>query len=212
MSSLAPWLAHYDAGVPATLAPYPDPHAPRLPRRRGAGPPGRAGAALQGRDDHLRRARATERRVRGRASRRSASGAAIGRAAAAQLPAVLHRRVRRVEARRDRRAAQSDLHGARARRAAPRARRRDDRHADAVLRAGQEHPEADAAAPGHRDQHQGILSAAAARAVHARSRETRRRSRLARARRSRSRAPAAGQPRPASRARSADDRTIRRCC
>ena len=24
MSAAAPWLAHYDPGVPATLAPYPD--------------------------------------------------------------------------------------------------------------------------------------------------------------------------------------------
>ena len=36
MPTAAPWLAHYDPGVPATLAPYPDRTLRRLPRRRGA--------------------------------------------------------------------------------------------------------------------------------------------------------------------------------
>ena len=67
------------------------------------------------------------------------------RPAAPQLPAVLHRPVRRLEARRDRRAAQSDLHRARARRPAARSRHRDRRDADALLPAREEHPARSAA-------------------------------------------------------------------
>ena len=59
----------------------------------------------------------------------------------------------------DRRTAQSDLHGARARRAAARSRHRDHRHAHAVLRARQEHPAADGAPARDRDEHQGTLPA-----------------------------------------------------
>ena len=69
------------------------------------------------------------------------------------------------------------------------------------------------APPRHRDQHQGVLSAAAAAAVHAVPREARRRSRRARARRSRLRARccASTAARPAD-ARAARRPTIRRCC
>ncbi len=59
-----PWLAHYDEGVPATLAPYPDSDAGGLPRRCGARSAAPGGAALQRHDDHLPRAGAPERHVR----------------------------------------------------------------------------------------------------------------------------------------------------
>ena len=52
-------------------------------------------------------------------------------------------------------------------------RHRDDRHADALLRARQARAAAHAGAPRHRHQHQGVLSAAAAAAVHAGAREAR---------------------------------------
>ena len=64
-------------------------------------------------------------------------------------------------------------------------RDRDDRHADALLRARQARAAADAAAARHRHEHQGVLPAAAAAAVHAGPREAGRRSRHARARRPR---------------------------
>ena len=114
------------------------PDAARLPRRpRRASAPQRPALLFKGATVTLRRARRAERRVRRRARGARRQARRSRRAAAAQLSAVLHRRVRRVEARRDRRAAQSDLHRAGARRAAARARHRDDRHADALLRARQ---------------------------------------------------------------------------
>ena len=90
-----------------------------------------------------------------------------GRAPAAQLPAVLRRGVRRVEGRRNRRRRESDLHRARAG-AGPRLdRRRDRRHAHAVLHAGQGRPGTDRRQARHRDVDQGIPAAGAAPALHA---------------------------------------------
>ena len=119
------------AGHAGTL---PRPDAARLSSlsRRGAARPSRA--ALQGRDAQLRRARAAERRVRRGVHGARRRARRPRRAAAAQLSAVLHRRVRRVEDRRDRRAAQPDLHRAEIEAALREQRRDRDRHPDALLR------------------------------------------------------------------------------
>ena len=167
MSDRAPWLAHYDRGVPATLAPYPDrtllDYVSDYARLRPQAP----ALLFKGLDAQLRRARRAKRRLRRGARRRSACRR--GDRVALLLPncpQFVDRRVRRMEDRRHRRAAESDLHGTRARSAAARARDRDDRHADAVLRARQTHAAADRRSAGDRHQHQRVFPAAAAVAVH----------------------------------------------
>ena len=183
MTANAPWLAHYDAGVPATLAPYPTGTLLDYLSASARDASRCSGAALQGLDHQPRRARRLERRVRGGPDGAGRPARRSRRAAAPQLPAVFHRRVRGVEDRRHRRAAESDLHGARARSATERARHRNRRHADALLRAGQAGPAAHVSPAGHCHQHQGALSAAAPAAVHTVPREKGRRSHHARVRR-----------------------------
>ena len=76
----APWLAHYDPGVPATLAPYPDRTLRRLSRRRGA----RRARQRRRCSSKARRSPTAsstpERRAARRRSRRSASRAATASA------------------------------------------------------------------------------------------------------------------------------------
>ena len=170
MSTAAPWLAHYDAGVPATLAPYPDRTLRRLSRRRArASARTRPALLFKGATITYGELDRAERRAAPRRSRRSACSAATASALLLpNCPQFFIAAVRRLEDRRHRRAAESDLHRARARRAAARARHRDGRHADAVLRSASSACSAKTGvAPRHRDQHQGVFSAAAARAVHA---------------------------------------------
>ena len=132
----APWLAHYDPGVPRRWRPTRTGRSSTTsPTRRASAP--KRGAALQRRHGHLRRARSPERRLRRRLRGPRRHARRPRRPAASQLPAVLHRPVRRLEARRHRRAAEPDLHRARARGSAARERRRDGGHADAVLRTRQ---------------------------------------------------------------------------
>ena len=77
MANTAPWLATLRRRRPGDACAVPEPHAGRLPRRRGARSAATGGPALQRRDAHLRRAGSPERRVRRGVSDRSASGAAI---------------------------------------------------------------------------------------------------------------------------------------
>jgi len=197
MTAPAPWLSHYDADVRTTLEPYPrrtlvdaiaefartQPDRPAMLFKGACVTYGELERLSDACRRGLRRARHHARRSR--------------RAAPPQLPAVLYRAVRRLEARRHRRAAEPDLHRARARRAAARPRHRDGRDADAVLPADQDRAAAHQCQARDRDQHQGIFSAGAARAVHAAPRKARRRSDHAEGRRSRLRPSAAGEPRPA---------------
>ena len=98
---MKPWLAHYDSDVRPSLAPYPDKTLARLPDAARARPRRQAGAAVQG------RARSPTASSTPRATRSPRRSSAVGvrkgdRVALrpAQLPAVLRRRVRRVEGRR----------------------------------------------------------------------------------------------------------------
>ena len=108
----APWLAHYDAGVPhyagavspPTLIDY---LADSARERPGSSRPCSSRAPTV----TWRRAARDERRVRGGVCGARSSARRPRRAIAAQLPAVFHRPVRRVEDRRDRRSAQSDVYG-----------------------------------------------------------------------------------------------------
>ena len=130
----APWLDHYDDGVPTTLSPYPSQtlldHLADAARDQ----PDRPALLFKGAT--MTFARLGSRRAMHLPSALASLGVTRGdrrRAAAAQLSAVFRRAVRRLEARRHRRAAQSDLHRARARRADRQRGHRDNRHADAIL-------------------------------------------------------------------------------
>ena len=97
--------------------------------------------------------------MRRRVRRRSACSAATASALLLpNCPQFFIAAVRRVEARRHRRAAQSRSTPSTSSRARSATRRRDHRHADALLRPRQARAAADAAAPRHRHQHQGLLS------------------------------------------------------
>ena len=170
MTSRAPWLSHYDPGVPPSLAPYPSRTLLDYVADAARQHPDVAGRAVQGGRAHLRRDRRAQRRVRLGARRARRQTRRTGRSAAAELPAVPDCRIGSLESRRDRRTAQPDLYRERARGAAARARHRDDRDADALLSARQARPAEDAAHAGDRDQHQGALSAAAPVPFHARAR------------------------------------------
>ena len=166
----APWLAHYDPGVPATLAPYPDRTLARLSRRRArARPAERAALLFKGATHHLGR-----------------SSTALSDACAARAPGA------RRDARRPRRrcccrtvrssSSRSSAPGRSARSSRRSTRSYTERELEGPLR---DHgietivtltrfyervkrvQRAHAAAARHRDQHQGVLSAAAALAVHA---------------------------------------------
>ena len=99
-----PWLAHYDADVPRSLAAVPRQDASRLPRAAGARPWRRRpallfkGAACRTRSSTARATPSPRRWPRSASS----TGDRVA-LRAAELPAVLHRGVRRVEGRRDRR-------------------------------------------------------------------------------------------------------------
>ncbi len=92
MTARAPWLGHYDPGVPPSLAPYPTRTLLDYVVRRGTPAPGLARGAVQGRDADLRRARAAQRRLRRGARRPRRQARRSHRAAAAELPAVPDRR------------------------------------------------------------------------------------------------------------------------
>ena len=98
------WLRHYDQGIPETLAPYPertllDYLAEAARRAR----PARPALLFKGATVTYGELERVERRVRGGLSALGVRrGDRVG-PAAAQLPAVPHRRARRLEARRDRR-------------------------------------------------------------------------------------------------------------
>ena len=87
-----PWLAHYDAGVPPTLAPYPDRTLVDLRRA----PRARAPATIRRCSSRARAstygaARPAEHAFAAALARRRRAPGRPRRAAAAQLPAVLHR-------------------------------------------------------------------------------------------------------------------------
>ena len=210
MPTAAPWLAHYDPNVPATLAPYPDRTLVDYLADAARTQPDKPALLFKG-------ATMTYGELERASDACAAAFAALGIRRGDRVglllpncPQFFIARVRRLEARRDRRAAQPDLHGARARRADSRARHRNARHADALLPARQARPAAHRPAPRRRHEHQGALSADPPRAVHAAPRKARRRPHHARTGRLRFRAAAAREPRPPPRARRAHGRRSRR--
>ncbi len=165
----APWLPHYDPGVPATLAPYPSRTLARLPRRRRAQTSRRPPALLfKGATLTYGELERAERRLRVgvRGARRHAGRprrrCCCPTARSSSSPSSRAWKIGAIVAPLNPTYTEHELEGADSR-----ARHRDDRHADALLRAREERAAAHAAQARHRHQHQGILSAAAARAVHA---------------------------------------------
>ena len=105
-----PWLAHYDADVPRSLSSVPGKTLLDYLARSRATTARRPALLFKGASMSYGAARTRERCVCGRAGRDRRAARRSRRADAAELPAVLGRRVRRLEGRRHCRRAESDLH------------------------------------------------------------------------------------------------------
>ena len=171
-----PWLAHYDAGVPATLAPYPnrtlvdylDDSARERPQQ--AALLYKGATITYGELDRLSDALASAFRDLGvrRGDRVALLLPNCPQFFIAQFAAW---KIGAIVAPLNPIYTEQELEGA-----APRQRHRNHRHADALLRPREARAAAHAAHARHRHQHQGILSAAAAPALHAGAGEARWRS------------------------------------
>ena len=180
-AATAPWLAHYDAGVPATLAPYPDRTLVDYLSDNARTHPERAALLYKG-------ATMTYGELERLSDACAAAFAALGVGRGDRVALLLPNcpqffiaqfgawKVGALVAPLNPIYTEQELEGA-----AARQRHRHDRHADALLQSREARAAADAAHAGHRDEHQGVLPPAAASALHARARKARRRSRQARA-------------------------------
>ena len=212
MPTAAPWLAHYDPNVPATLAPYPDRTLVDYLADAARTQPDKPALLFKG-------ATMTYGELERASDACAAAFAALGIGRGDRVGLLLPNcpqffiaefgawKLGAIVAPLNPTYTEHELEGPIREHGIE-----THRHADALLPAHQARPAAHRSAPRHRHEHQGALSADPPRAVHAGPRKARGRPHHARTRRPRFRAAAARAPRPPPRARRAHGRRIPPCC